>query len=71
MSFHDKLFETRVYPGASLRVCVICRHSEIYKFTGGHRGAGMVGGNKARGRMIEHLKSAHPDEYAKAKETIN
>jgi len=48
---------------ASIRVCKYCKHSEIYKYTGGHRGAGMVGGNKANGRMIQHLKAAHPDKY--------
>ena len=49
---------------ASIRTCTICKHSEVYRYTGGHRGAGMVGGNKARGCMIQHLKTEHPAEYA-------
>lgn len=50
-------------PLASVRSCKYCKHVEVYRYTGGHRGAGMVGGNKARGRMIQHLKAAHPDKY--------
>lgn len=49
---------------ASVRACKFCKHFEIYRYTGGHRGAGMVGGNKARGRIIQHVKAAHPAEYA-------
>lgn len=56
-------FATTRYSMASIRKCNHCGHVEIYRYTGGHRGAGMVGGNKARGRMIQHLKSAHPDKY--------
>lgn len=52
---------------ASVRVCKLCGHSELYRYTGGHRGAGMVGGNKARGRMIQHLKAEHPLQYAAQK----
>jgi len=58
------LFTVQRLPMASIRNCKLCNHSEIYRYTGGHRGAGMVGGNKARGRMIQHLKSVHPAEYA-------
>ncbi len=49
---------------ASVRTCKWCKHGEVYRYTGGHRGAGMVGGNKARGRIIQHVKTAHPAEYA-------
>ena len=48
-------------PLASVRSCHFCKHVEIYRYTGGHRGAGMVGGNKARGRMIQHIKKEHAD----------
>lgn len=58
------LFTTTRGPMASIRKCKICGHVEIYRYTGGHRGAGMVGGNKARGRMIQHLKAEHTTEYA-------
>jgi hypothetical protein len=60
----DGLFITTRSAIASVRSCKLCRHVEVYRYTGGHRGAGMVGGNKARGRMIQHLKAAHPPEYA-------
>lgn len=60
------LFATFRGPFASVRACRICGHAETYRYTGGHRGAGMVGGNKARGRIIQHLKQAHPSEYAAA-----
>lgn len=57
----DEHFSTVRGPLASVRTCRVCGHFEIYRYTGGHRGAGMVGGNKARGRIIQHLKSKHPD----------
>lgn len=57
------LFNVVRGPIASVRTCKLCGHFEIYRYTGGHRGAGMVGGNKARGRIIQHLKTAHPAEY--------
>jgi hypothetical protein len=56
-------FVTTRHASASIRACKYCKHVEIYRYVGGHRGAGMVGGNKARGRMIQHLKAAHPDKY--------
>lgn len=65
----DDLFTTKRFPTASVRQCLLCKHSEVYRYTGGHRGAGMVGGNKARGRMIQHIKSAHPEAYAAARMT--
>lgn len=67
----DAYFTTRVFARCSLRTCTVCKHAEIYNFTGGHRGAGMVGGNKARGRMIQHIKSAHPELAPKKPEIIN
>jgi len=56
-------FVVRRFSMASIRTCKYCTHTETYRYTGGHRGAGMVGGNKARGRMIQHLKAAHPEKY--------
>lgn len=55
---HDH-FTTKRYPNASIRTCNICKHTETYWYTGGHRGAGMVGGNKANGRMVQHIKAEH------------
>ena len=63
-SFDYGLFKMVRGPWASVRTCKLCGHVETYRYTGGHRGAGFVGGNKARGRMIQHLKAAHPIEYA-------
>lgn len=57
------IFTTLRGPFASVRGCKFCKHVEIYRYTGGHRGAGMVGGNKARGRIIQHVKATHPEEY--------
>lgn len=57
------IFTVKHLPMASIRTCLFCKHTEVYRYTGGHRGAGMVGGNKARGRMIQHIKAAHPAEY--------
>ena len=68
MRVHDELiFRVHRGPLASVRACLFCDHVETYRYTGGHRGAGMVGGNKARGRIIQHVKSAHPAEYQAAK----
>ena len=56
------MFTTTRGPWCSVRKCKFCGHVEVYNYTGGHRGAGMVGGNKANGRMIEHIKTAHPEK---------
>lgn len=63
----DDIFTVKRGPMASVRFCKFCKHTETYRYTGGHRGAGMVGGNKARGRMIQHVKIAHPNKYAALK----
>lgn len=61
------LFSKVAGPFAVVRVCNFCKHGEsIPVGRGGGRGYGMREGNKARGRMIQHVKIAHPDEYAKA-----
>jgi len=50
-------------PLAVIRVCEICGHKEVVKvgIPGVGRGYGMREGNKARGRMIQHIKSQHPN----------
>ena len=49
-------------PMAVIRQCAHCKHFEIVRvgMNGVGRGYGMREGNKARGRMIQHIKSAHP-----------
>lgn len=54
---------TRTYDGsfAVVRKCVICGHIEIVKkgITNAGRGYGFREGNKARGRIIQHVKEKH------------
>jgi len=52
---------TTAGPFATVRVCVHCGHREIVRKgrPGVGRGYGMREGNKARGRMIAHLKAEH------------
>lgn len=56
---------------ATVRVCLCCpqrhtAHAEIVRkgLPGVGRGYGLREGNKARGRMIQHIKTAHPEQYA-------
>jgi hypothetical protein len=53
---------------ATVRACKWCKHAEVVRSgqLGVGRGYGMREGNKARGRMIQHVKAAHPAEYASA-----
>lgn len=62
----DKLYKTVVGPMAVIRTCTVCGHFEIVKkgLRGVGRGYGMREGNKARGRMIQHIKQAHQAELA-------
>lgn len=48
-------------PFATIRVCDICGHAEKVATgrPGVGRGYGLREGNKARGRMIQHIKDAH------------
>lgn len=56
---------TNLYgPFAVVRKCNHCDHTEIVK-TGKKwvgRGYGFREGNKARGRMIQHIKANHQDK---------
>ena len=51
-------------PLAVVRVCDICGHIEkvAVGVPGVGRGYGMREGNKARGRMIQHINSKHKGE---------
>jgi hypothetical protein len=71
MDAADFLFDHLTGPRASVRVCKVCKHAETVKtgLRNAGRGYGMREGNKARGRMIQHIKSAHPDELAKMEAT--
>lgn len=48
-------------PMAVVRACDICGHLEIVKkgIRGAGRGYGMREGNRARGRMIQHIREKH------------
>lgn len=64
---NDKLlFAVFEGPRAVVRGCLFCKHFEkIQKgLPGVGRGYGMREGNKARGRMIQHVKEEHPEQYA-------
>jgi hypothetical protein len=55
---------------ATVRACKFCKHVEIVRRSVAGRnnplgrGYGLSAGNKARGRMIQHVKTEHPAEYA-------
>lgn len=55
----------RVYSSAIavVRACNHCKHTERITcgIRGAGRGYGMREGNKARGRMIQHIKAEHPE----------
>lgn len=68
MSPADSLYKTYEGPLAVIRACSCCKHFEIVRkgLHGAGRGYGMREGNKARGRIIQHIKTAHPERYAEA-----
>lgn len=54
-------------PFGVTRACRLCKwHDFRRKIAGNGRGEGMREGNKQRGRLIQHLKETHPDEFAAA-----
>jgi hypothetical protein len=54
-------------PLAVTRACRLCKwHDTRRKIAGNGRGEGMREGNKQRGRLIQHLKEAHPAEFTAA-----
>ena len=64
----DKYYKERSGPYAKVRVCLLCGHSEIVRkgIRDAGRGYGMREGNKARGRMIQHIKAEHPEVLRQA-----
>lgn len=63
------LFHTYRGPLSVVRACKWCPHVELIKkgVRGAGRGYGMREGNKARGRIITHVRENHPEEYEKAR----
>ena len=55
------LFRKVEGPLAVVRICKICGHQEVVKkgLPGVGRGYGLREGNKARGRMIQHINECH------------
>lgn len=58
----DHLYKTVSGPFAVVRLCLICKHGETVPRGAFGRGHGLREGNKARGRMIQHIKASHPNE---------
>jgi len=64
MTRFEQHVDTLRRPLGTVRVCKHCGHTETVKASpGAGRGYGMREGNKARGRMIQHLKDSHPDQW--------
>lgn len=61
---YDPHFRTLEGPYAVVRACNHCSHTETVKkgVRGVGRGYGMREGNKARGRIIQHIKEFHADK---------
>ena len=60
---YHKHFTVAKGPFAVVRICRYCKHYETVPIGRGYgRGYGMREGNKARGRMIQHLKQTHPEK---------
>ncbi len=52
-------------PFGVTRSCRLCKWYD-FRPRGAGRGTGMREGNKQRGRLIQHIKVAHPTEYKAA-----
>ena len=59
----DLIFTGFEGPLAVVRACRFCDFRDIYRKGGGGRGGGFVRGNQSRGRLIEHVKAEHSEEY--------
>lgn len=60
-----EMFTVHEGPLAVVRQCTLCKHFELVRkgLRGVGRGYGMREGNKARGRIIQHIKLNHPGTY--------
>lgn len=72
MSHAEHFIEKTDKPLGVVRICTICKHSEVVKkgVRGAGRGYGMKVGNQARGKMIQHVKEKHPNELKKYIESL-
>jgi hypothetical protein len=63
----DRFIKATDAPRGIVRACTLCRFSDLVlkprPGTAG-RGWGMREGNKQRGRLIAHIKTAHPEVLA-------
>ena len=58
----EKFFTRINGPFAIAATCKVCKHGDVVrKERNPGRGWGMREGNKQRGRMIQHVKEAHPE----------
>lgn len=63
----DKHFVRYDGPFAIVAKCHHCRHMDVVrKERNPGRGWGMREGNKQRGRMIQHVKTEHPEKLNNA-----
>ncbi len=63
----DKFIKAFDGPMAITRSCTLCKHYDLVRKErpgNAGRGWGMREGNKQRGRMIQHVKSEHPEALA-------
>lgn len=63
----EDCFRTIKGPMAVVRACDFCGHIEKIPVgvPGVGKGYGMREGNKARGRMIQHIKDKHADKFVR------
>jgi hypothetical protein len=69
MAYHaaeEKYGSVTVGPLSVVRACKLCKWHDHRRKGGAGRGAGFREGNMQRGRLIQHIKEAHPVEYAAA-----
>jgi len=65
----DDFYTYRDGPLAIVRSCNLCRFFDLVKKApqgSAGRGWGMREGNKQRGRLIQHIKTAHPEAKPQA-----
>lgn len=67
--FVDDMMTVYDGPFAVSRGCKLCKFVDTRRKTrGAGRGAGFREGNQQRGRLIQHIKTEHPEAYAEALE---
>ena len=68
----EAFFVRRDMPNGIIGMCKLCKHSDVVKKERSPgRGWGMREGNKQRGRMIQHIKDAHPEALLAASPSPN